>query len=85
MKVVVLYFASLRETLGLAREALDLPDSVTTAADLRAHLCARGGVWAKALAEGAAVRVAIDQSVALPATRLHEGAEVAFFPPVTGG
>jgi molybdopterin synthase sulfur carrier subunit len=42
-------------------------------------------VWAKALAEGAAVRVAIDQSVALPATLLHEGAEVAFFPPVTGG
>jgi molybdopterin synthase sulfur carrier subunit len=85
VKVVVLYFASLRETLGLGREQLDLPGSVATAADLRVHLCARGGVWAKALAEGAAVRVAVDQSVALPATRLHEGAEVAFFPPVTGG
>ena len=85
MKVVVLYFASLRETLGLGREVLDLPDAVATASDLRSHLCARGGVWAKALAEGAAVRVAIDQSVAVPATRLHEGAEVAFFPPVTGG
>jgi len=85
VKVVVLYFASLREALGLAREQIDLPDSVETAADLRAHLCARGGVWAKALAQGAAIRVAIDQSVAVPATRLHEGAEVAFFPPVTGG
>ena len=85
MRVLVLYFASLRETLGLAREALDLPEAVETAADLRSHLCARGGVWAQALAEGAAVRVAIDQSLALPATRLHEGAEVAFFPPVTGG
>lgn len=85
MRVLVLYFASLRETLGLAREALDLPEAVATASDLRSHLCARGGVWAQALAEGAAVRVAIDQSLALPATRLHEGAEVAFFPPVTGG
>ena len=85
MRVLVLYVASLRETLGLAREALDLPEAVATAADLRSHLCARGGVWAQALAEGAAVRVAIDQSLALPATRLHEGAEVAFFPPVTGG
>lgn len=85
MKVAVLYFASLRETLGLGREQLDLPGSVATAADLRAHLCARGGVWAKALAEGAAVRVAIDQTVAVPETMLHEGAEVAFFPPVTGG
>ena len=85
MRVLVLYFASLRETLGLAREALDLPEAVATAADLRSHLCARGGVWAQALAEGAAVRVAIDQSLALPATRLHEGGEVAFFPPVTGG
>jgi hypothetical protein len=37
------------------------------------------------VAEGAAVRVAIDQTVALPETLLHEGAEVAFFPPVTGG
>ena len=60
MKVAVLYFASLRETLGLGREQLDLPGSVATAADLRAHLCARGGVWAKALAEGAAVRLRLD-------------------------
>jgi molybdopterin synthase sulfur carrier subunit len=40
---------------------------------------------ARALAPGRAVRVAIDQALAAESAPLHEGAEVAFFPPVTGG
>jgi molybdopterin synthase sulfur carrier subunit len=45
----------------------------------------RGGAWADALSTGRTVRVAVDQAMAAAETRLHEGAEVAFFPPVTGG
>ena len=85
MNVDVLYFASLREALGCDRERLALPPRVTTAAGLRAHLCERGGVWAQALAETRTLRVAVDQSMATPDTPLRDGAEVAFFPPVTGG
>ena len=45
----------------------------------------RGGAWAVELAPGRAYRVAVDQQMASAGTRLREGAEVAVFPPVTGG
>ncbi len=79
----VLYFAWLRERLGRAEEALALPAGVTTVAALRQHLIARGDAYA-ALAEPT-VRVAVNQAMAGPATRVAPGDEIAFFPPVTGG
>jgi len=85
MRVTLLYFASLRETLGVDRETVDLPDDVTTAGGVRAWLRGRGGAWAAALAEGRNVRAAIDQRMAGPTTSVADGAEIAFFPPVTGG
>ncbi len=85
MTITVLFFASLREKLGTGREQLTLPAGVTTAGQLRAHLCARGPEWAQALAEGRAVRMAVNQVMADAATLIAPGAEVGFFPPVTGG
>jgi molybdopterin synthase sulfur carrier subunit len=83
--VKLLYFARLREDLGTGIEALALPAGVTTVAALRAHLMARGGAWASVLANGKALRVAVNQEMADPATPVKAGDEVAFFPPVTGG
>jgi molybdopterin synthase sulfur carrier subunit len=83
MKIRVRYFASLRERLG-AEEAVELPEGATVGA-LRAALCARGGAHAEALAPGRAVRCALDQRMCSEAAALVDGAEVAFFPPVTGG
>lgn len=83
--ITILYFASLRESLGTARESLEIPAGVTTLGELRAWLRLRGGVWAEALAEGKAVRMALNQSMAGPEALLTVGGEVAFFPPVTGG
>lgn len=85
MRVQVLYFASLREALGVDREQLDLPAGVGTAGELRSWLRARGDGWAQALADTRTLRVAVDQAMAAPGTPLRDGAEVAFFPPVTGG
>ena len=85
MKVDVLYFASLREAVGCTRETLELPGGVLTAGALRDHLRARGGAWADALADTRTLRVAVEQAMAGPDTPLRDGAEVAFFPPVTGG
>jgi molybdopterin synthase sulfur carrier subunit len=85
MRVQVRYFASLRESLGVESEVIDLPEAVVTADALRAWLAARGGVWAEHLAPGRPVRVAVAQRMAQPGTALSEGQEVAFFPPVTGG
>ncbi|RZJ14075.1 MAG: molybdopterin synthase sulfur carrier subunit, partial [Haliea sp.] len=48
-------------------------------------LIARGPAYADALARGKAVRMALDQVMVDESVALAEGAEVAFFPPVTGG
>ncbi len=81
--VNVRYFASLREALG-ASEVLQLPAGSTLGA-LRDALIARGGRHAEVLARGRAVRCALNQLMADETTLLPDGAEVAFFPPVTGG
>ena len=83
MKVRVRYFASLRERLG-AEEAVELPEGATVGA-LRAALVARGGAHAEVLAPGRAVRCAINQRMCAEGEALADAAEVAFFPPVTGG
>jgi molybdopterin synthase sulfur carrier subunit len=45
----------------------------------------RGGAWQSALAQGKALRVAVNQEMAQPSTPVKSGDEIAFFPPVTGG
>lgn len=85
MKVTVLYFARLREAIGRDREALELPTEVTTVGALRAWLIARGAPWAEAFTEIKRIRAAVAQVMATDETPLAEGAEIAFFPPVTGG
>lgn len=85
MKLELRFFASLREALGLSQETVEVPEVVKTVSQLRAHLITRGGVWAEALAEGKALRCALNQTMVDANTALIDGAEVAFFPPVTGG
>ena len=81
--VQVKYFASVRERLGLAQEGVST--TANTVQALRAELVARGGAYADVLAPGRAVRVAVNQVMANEDTTVPSQAEVAFFPPVTGG
>ena len=83
MKVHLLYFASLREALG-PEEWVDVP-SGSTVADVRALLVQRKGLHAEALASERAIRCAVNQLLCAESQVLAEGAELAFFPPVTGG
>lgn len=83
--ITVLYFARLREALGTGCEQLVLPAGVSNLEGLRAVLAARGGAWAMELAQGRAVRAAVNQDIAQDDTRVADGDEIAFFPPVTGG
>jgi molybdopterin synthase sulfur carrier subunit len=85
MKLTLKYFASLREALGGGGPIDWTPEAEPTAAALRAWLRAQSPAHAQALAAGRAVRVAVDQALADESTPLRDGAEVAFFPPVTGG
>jgi len=83
MKIQVRYFASLREALG-AQETVELPAGSTLGA-LRDVLLERGGRHAEVLAPQRPVRCALNQVMVAETTVIEDGAEVAFFPPVTGG
>jgi sulfur-carrier protein len=79
----VLYFASVRERIGLPRERV--ATAAATVAALADELAAREERYAVAFADRAALRVAVDQSLAGWDTSLAGVREVAFFPPMTGG
>ena len=83
MKIQLRFFASLREALG-AQHELELAEG-STVAELRERLLERGGRYTELLAPTRAVRCAVNQVMAGESTVIAEGAEVAFFPPVTGG
>jgi molybdopterin synthase sulfur carrier subunit len=86
MRIQLRYFASLREALGAGEtfEWTDPPQPPTLGA-LRDQLAARGGRHAEAFVRPRPVRCALDQTMCDEAAVVHDGAEVAFFPPVTGG
>ena len=81
MEVTVLYFATLRDYRGLRQERLTLPDRATVA-DLKAILCERHGNLTSALE---AAILSVNREYAYDEDELHEGDEVALFPPVSGG
>ena len=82
--IKLLYFASLRETLGVGSESLELPAEVDSVGALRAHLAARGDAWA-VFATSKSMRAAVNQVMVSADAAVSAGDEVAFFPPVTGG
>ena len=83
MSVTVRYFASLRETLGSSETMAWAPG--LSVGNLRDQLLARGEPHASVLARTRAVRCALDKQLSREDALIPDGAEVAFFPPVTGG
>jgi molybdopterin synthase sulfur carrier subunit len=84
MSVRILFFAGLREALGVGSESMLLPAEVGTVGALRDVLAARGEVWS-ALVTTKNLRVAVNQQMVGLDAVVKAGDEVAFFPPVTGG
>ena len=82
MSVKILYFASLKEALGMASESVELPAGVATVGALRDWLVGRGR---EKLASAKNLRCAVNQDMAGLDAPVREGDEIAFFPPVTGG
>lgn len=83
MKVQVRYFASIREALGPG-ELIAVPAGATVG-EVRDQLIGFSPVHATALARGKALRCALNQSLCDESTVAGDDAELAFFPPVTGG
>ena len=84
MDVEVLFFASLRDVVGLTRISLQLPESAGQG-ELLAVLGERfpDTVIAALMAEN--VRVSVNQKLATPPFHYSDGDEIAFLPPITGG
>ncbi|WP_299141958.1 molybdopterin converting factor subunit 1 [uncultured Tateyamaria sp.] len=79
----VLYFAWVRERIGLPREVVQT--DAATVMNLVEELRAREDRYAAAFADITALRVAVDQVLSDFDTPLDGVREVAFFPPMTGG
>jgi len=83
MTIEVLYFAWVRERIGIPREQVET--GAATVADLIEELKAREERYAAAFADVSALRVAVDQELCEFDAPLAGAREVAFFPPMTGG
>lgn len=81
----LLYFAWVRERVGIANEEIAMPSDVSTVAELVAWQKERGDGYAEAFADGDVVRVAVNQEHVEMGHPIQNGDEIAFFPPVTGG
>ncbi len=85
MAIDMLYFAWVREAIGLSEENVEPPDTVDTLSALIDWLAERGGGYATAFADRDRLRMAVNQEFAAPEAALPPDCEVAVFPPVTGG
>jgi molybdopterin synthase sulfur carrier subunit len=83
MKAV--YFAWVRERIGVSEEVIEPPREVETVRQLVDWLAARGDGYAAAFANPKTIRAAIDKTHAAPDAPIAAAREIAFFPPMTGG
>jgi sulfur-carrier protein len=85
MHITIRFFASLKEALKTDCLTLELPSEVQTLGDLRIYLATRDANWAQAFAPQKNIRAAQALEMVSLETLIQDGAEIAFFPPVTGG
>jgi molybdopterin synthase sulfur carrier subunit len=89
MKISMLYFSSLSETLGVKTEIIDmdtpLSETPFTVNALKNYLSQRGNKWQLFSSTNNNLLCAVDQTIATHETVIEDNQEVAFFPPVTGG
>ena len=83
MKAV--YFAWVRERVGLPEEEIDPPSEIVTVRDLIGWLAQRGENYAYAFERASVIRAAIDRAHVKPDAPIAGAREIAFFPPMTGG
>ena len=82
--IQILYFARLRDELGLEREELEIPNADFSVDDLKRTLYKRGSQWQDVLSNDSLL-IAVNQTMADAGTKIKPGDEVGIFPPVTGG
>ena len=81
----LIYFAWVRERIGMAEETVELPAEVATVRDLLLWLKGRGEEYEAALQHPEVIRVAINQEHVNHREPIAGAREIALFPPMTGG
>lgn len=84
MKIELVYFGRPREQLKLTNETAEVPESLSTLAELLAWLRTRGGIWAQELTDNR-VRCAINQEFSALTAPIKAHDEIAIFSPISGG
>lgn len=84
-EVRLVYFAWVRERIGLGEETRMLPDDVHSVQDLLAWLPSLGEEYEAAMQYASSLRVALDQEIVQPSDAIGNPREIAIFPPMTGG
>ncbi len=85
MKLNLVYFAWLKQSIGMGSETVDTPANVATVNQLRDWLRAKGSGHGEAFGKDAVLRAAVNKAIVSDDHALQDGDEVAFFPPFTGG
>jgi len=83
--MIVQYFASLREIIGLAEEEITLPAGVTSIRELLDYLQTKGATYDQAFRERVYIRAALNEKVVDLDSKISNGDIISFFPPFTGG
>ena len=81
----LLYFAWVRQKIGIGEEDFSPISGVTNVAALIEALRKRGDGYAEAFRDSSRLCCAVNQEHTSFAARIGPNDEVAFFPPVTGG
>lgn len=81
----IIYFAWVRERLGIDQEEVALADDIETIGDVVTLLAERGAGYAYIFSDTGKLRFALDQDYGIAATPIGSASELAIFPPVTGG
>jgi molybdopterin converting factor subunit 1 len=82
VKVTILYFAAVREIVGVDEERVDLPSDVT---DVRAFAAWIQGARPELAGRMGSVRIAKNEAFAGQGAAIEEGDVLALIPPVAGG
>ncbi len=83
--MTVLYFAWVKEKVGISEEVVSLPEDVETVAALMDWLSTQSDKHKDAFENRKSIKAAVDQTHVDHSARIKDAKEVAFFPPVTGG
>ncbi|MET0366069.1 MAG: MoaD/ThiS family protein [Sphingobium sp.] len=81
----IVYFAWVRDRIGIGDERIDHPGAGCTISDLLDRLAAGSAGHAAAFEDRTRLRAALDQDYVPLDSVLGEARELAIFPPVTGG